>query len=279
MKFSKEMILLSKSGYAMPFEDKEHDIVPTLGYGQQKHPMTGETFFHHGCDFAAHRALLSAVADGMVKDMGFDTTHGQYIVMRHGGYEVTYAHLSKVYASVGETVRAGNVVGVSDDMVHIAASYNDTELDPMAFLAMILQNLLVVSRNGRQPTDQCYSIDLDIKTDYDDRKEEVENLMLRFWADYYEAIGQGRYTTPDRTRQSMQHLFAIGQEKELYGEQPPSLLNPLGLWKRAALLIGRIQSLLIADFLNYLAITNQVYLSGTDDDSKKKRLTKPLPTD
>ena len=96
MKFSKEMILLSKSGYAMPFEDKEHDIVPTLGYGQQKHPMTGETFFHHGCDFAAHRALLSAVADGMVKDMGFDTTHGQYIVMRHGGYEVTYAHLSKV---------------------------------------------------------------------------------------------------------------------------------------------------------------------------------------
>lgn len=25
-----------------------------------------------------------------------------------------------------------------------------------------------------------------------------------------------------------------------------------------------------ADFLNYLAITNQVYLSGTSDDSKKK---------
>lgn len=48
------------------------------------------------------------------------------------------------------------------------------------------------------------------------------------------------------------------------------MLNPLGLWKRAATLIGRIQSLLIADFLNYLAITNQVYLSGTDADSKKK---------
>ena len=279
MKFSKEMILLSKSGYAMPFEDKEHDIVPTLGYGEQKHPVTGETFFHHGCDFSVRRTLLSSVADGMVKDMGFDTTHGQYIVLRHGKYEVTYAHLSKVYASVGETVKAGNVVGVSDDMLHIAASYNDNELDPMAFLAMILQNLLVVSKNGRHPTSQCYSIDLDIKTDYDDRKEEVENLMLRYWADYYEAIGQGRYTTPDRTRQSMQHLFAIGQEKELYGEQPPSLLNPLGLWKRAALLIGRIQSLLIADFLNYLAITNQVYLSGTDAESKKKRLTKPLPTD
>jgi hypothetical protein len=48
------------------------------------------------------------------------------------------------------------------------------------------------------------------------------------------------------------------------------MLNPLGLWKRAAALIGRIQTLLIADFLNYLAITNQVYLSGTSDDSKKK---------
>ena len=68
----------------------------------------------------------------------------------------------------------------------------------------------------------------------------------------------------------MQNLFAIGQEKQLYGETLPSMLNPLGLWKRAAALIGRIQTLLIADFLNYLAITNQVYLSGTSDDSKKK---------
>ena len=270
MRFSKEMILLSQSGYAMPFEDKDADISPSLAFGKQKHPKTGEEFFHHGCDFAVKRVLLSAVADGIVKDMGFDTTHGQFVTIKHGRYEVTYAHLSKVYASVGDPVKAGNVVGVSDDMLHISTKYNDTELDPMSFLAMILQNLLVVRKTGRQPINECFSIDMDIKTDYDDRKDEVEHLMMRYWMDYYDAIGKGQYTTPERTQLSMQNLFAIGMEKDLYGETPPSLLNPLGLWKRAALLIGRIQTLLIADFLNYLAITNQIYLSGTDEGSKKK---------
>ena len=33
---------------------------------------------------------------------------------------------------------------------------------------------------------------------------------------------------------------------------------------------------MIADFLNYLAITNQVYLSGTDADSKKKTLDEAI---
>lgn len=264
------MILLSQSGYAMPFEDKDADITPILAFGKQKHPKTGEEFFHHGCDFAAKRVLVSAVADGKVKDMGFDTTHGQYVIIKHGKYEVTYAHLSKVYASVGDVVKAGIVLGVTDDMLHIGTTYNDTELDPMAFLAMILQNLLVVRKTGKLPNNECYSIDMDIKTDYDDKKEEVENLMMRYWADYYEAIGKGVYTTPERTQLSMQNLFTIGKEKDLYGETLPSMLNPLGLWKRAATLIGRIQSLLIADFLNYLAITNQVYLSGTDPESKKK---------
>ena len=47
MRFSKEMILLSQSGYAMPFEDKEADVTPSLAFGKQKHPKTGETFFHH----------------------------------------------------------------------------------------------------------------------------------------------------------------------------------------------------------------------------------------
>ena len=174
------MLLLSQSGYAMPFEDKEADITPSLAFGRQKHPKTGEEFFHHGCDFAAKRVLLSSVADGKVKDMGFDTTHGQFIVLRHGKYEVTYAHLSKVYAAVGDILKAGNVVGVSDDMLHISTSYNDTELDPMAFLAMILQNLLVVRKTGKLPATECYSIDMDIKTDYDDKKDEVENLMMRY---------------------------------------------------------------------------------------------------
>ena len=51
MKYTQEMMLQSDSGYCMPFEEKGKDVEMSLGYGKQKHPKTGETFFHHGVDF------------------------------------------------------------------------------------------------------------------------------------------------------------------------------------------------------------------------------------
>ena len=61
------MILRSSSGYCMPFEEPiKQDVQMSLGYGEQKNPVTGETFFHHGIDFSVNHYLLSAVATGTV---------------------------------------------------------------------------------------------------------------------------------------------------------------------------------------------------------------------
>ena len=60
MKYTEEMILRSSSGYCMPFEERGKNVEVTLGYGQQKHPVTGEAFFHHGVDFSANHYLLAA---------------------------------------------------------------------------------------------------------------------------------------------------------------------------------------------------------------------------
>jgi hypothetical protein len=44
----KDMLLESGSGYMMPFALEEKEELPTtLGYGKQRHPMTGEEFNHH----------------------------------------------------------------------------------------------------------------------------------------------------------------------------------------------------------------------------------------
>ena len=49
------MILRSSSGYCMPFEEPiKQDVQMSLGYGEQKNPVTGETFFHHGIDFSVN---------------------------------------------------------------------------------------------------------------------------------------------------------------------------------------------------------------------------------
>ena len=92
------MNLVSKSGYCMPFEESKGEVSLTLGYGKQIHPMTQEEFFHHGVDFATHRYILTAVADGVVSGIGSNPTHGLYQVIRYGKYEVTYAHLAMLRA-------------------------------------------------------------------------------------------------------------------------------------------------------------------------------------
>ena len=46
MRYTEEMMLQSKSGYCMPFEERGKDVELALGYGKQKHPVTGDVFFH-----------------------------------------------------------------------------------------------------------------------------------------------------------------------------------------------------------------------------------------
>ena len=101
MKFTQDMMLQSDSGYCMPFEEKGKDVEMSLGYGKQKHPKTGEMFFHHGVDFPVKHYLLSALATGKVTGLGNDAVHGIYQVIRYGLYEVTYSHLSNVFANYG----------------------------------------------------------------------------------------------------------------------------------------------------------------------------------
>ena len=83
----------------MPFEEPQgKDVEMSLGYGEQVHPATGEKFFHHGIDFNVRCYMLSAVASGIVSGVGNDPVHGICQTVRYGGYEVTYGHLSNVFA-------------------------------------------------------------------------------------------------------------------------------------------------------------------------------------
>ena len=129
MRYTEEMMLQSKSGFCMPFEERGKDVELTLGYGKQKHPITGTVFFHHGLDFEANHYLLSALASGTVSGIGNDATHGIYQVIRYGKYEVTYAHLANVFVNFGQTVKAGNVVALSGDRLHFEVKFDGKEMD------------------------------------------------------------------------------------------------------------------------------------------------------
>ena len=270
MEYTQEMNLLSKSGYCMPFEERNGQVQITLGYGKQTHPHSGEEFFHHGVDFKADRYLLAALADGTVSGIGSTPTHGLYQIVRYGKYEVTYAHLSNVLATFGMRVRAGNTVAVSDDLLHMEVKYDGEEINPIEFLAMLYGNLKTLEQTGRTGNVEFETIDMSVPTDYDDDQEEIEELMLRFYPDYMSAIYNGIYHLPEHTEHSLRNIFSTAAVKNYFYETLPSLANPLGIGQKAVPIACKVQNLLIGDFLNYLALKHSIYLSTWDEHEKKK---------
>ena len=105
--------------------------------------------------------------------------------------------------------------------------------------------------------------------------DEVEELMLHFLPHYMEDLRHGAYTLPRNTEQSLRHIFTVGAMKEYFYENMPSMANPLGLGHKAMPLACKVQNLLIADFLHYLALRHDVYLSTASSDIKKNSMTKP----
>lgn len=276
MKYTEEMILHSESGYSMPFEEPQgKDVELSLGYGEQADPATGEKFFHHGIDFNIRCYMLSAIASGIVSGVGNDSAHGICQTIRYGEYEVTYGHLSNVFAQFGQRVKAGQTVALSGDRLHLEVRFKGEELNPIEFLTMLYGNIRAMRQAAGRDTAGFSDLEMTLQTDYEKDKREIEELMLRFLPHYMEDLQRGAYTLPGHTEQSLRNIFTMGAMKEYFYERMPSMANPLGLGHKAMPLACKVQNLLIGDFLNYLALRHDVYLSTMGGDVKKNSMTKP----
>ena len=212
-----------------------------------------------------HRA---AVADGIVSGVGSDPVHGICQTIRYGEYEVTYGHLSNVYAQFGQRVKAGQTVALSGERLHVGVRFKGEELNPIEFLTMLYGNIRALQEAGGEAAGGfCEPAPA---TDYEQYRREIEELMLRFLPCYMEDLRRRTYTVPAHTEQSLRHIFTTGAMKEYFYERMPSMYNPLGLGRKALPLVGKVQNLLIADFLNYLALRHEVYLPAMGGDVKKK---------
>ena len=84
----------------------------TSGFGYREDPFGGGQIFHRGLDIAADEGTaIAAMFFGTVTDAGESSSYGHYIKLYHGnGLEVMYAHCSKITATKGDTVEAGDKV-------------------------------------------------------------------------------------------------------------------------------------------------------------------------
>jgi hypothetical protein len=264
MNYTKEMHLAS-SGYCMPFEQSEGEIQLTHTYGEQ-----ADGTFRHDLGFATRHNLLRAMADGVVSGIGSQPDSGLFQAIRYGDYEVTYGGLTNVLAGFGKKVHAGSAVSVSGSELTLRVTYRGEEIHPVDFLTMIYGNLKMMG----QPT-ELETIEMDIPNGYDADQREIEELMLRFYPDYLAQIHGGGYRVPEHTVQSLRNIFSLSSVKNYFYESLPSYSNPLGLGERAMPLAAKVQNLLIGDFLNFLALRHQIYLSSWSESDKKKVVTQP----
>lgn len=88
-----------------------HNI--TSPYGMRKHPILRKYKLHTGVDIGADKgASIVAANSGTVIMAHYDNSgYGKMVVIDHGGGITTlYAHASKICVSVGQTVKAGEVI-------------------------------------------------------------------------------------------------------------------------------------------------------------------------
>lgn len=113
-------------------------------FGTRKDPFTGERSTHSGIDLKARYEEVYSMFDGKVLKTGTDSRSGNFIILSHGEYTVSYCHLSKVTATVGEQLIAGDVVGITGNTgrssgphLHITCRYKGEIRNPYPLLEYV----------------------------------------------------------------------------------------------------------------------------------------------
>ncbi len=96
--------------------------------------------WHYGTDLKVYYGdSVAAAFDGIVRIVDYERYgYGRYVVLRHlNGFETLYGHLSKAKVKVGETVKAGELVGLGGSTgrstgthLHFEIRYQGNAIDP-----------------------------------------------------------------------------------------------------------------------------------------------------
>ena len=112
-------------------------IKVTSPFGMRKDPFTGKRRMHNGIDLHARNDEVYAMFPGVVKRVGYDKRSGNYVILQHDDYTVSYCHLSKVTVIVGTHVYAREVIGISGNTgrstgehLHITCKRNGKYINP-----------------------------------------------------------------------------------------------------------------------------------------------------
>lgn len=111
-------------------------------YGMRMHPTLGIWRKHEGIDLTAPiGTAVYASGNGVISQSQSRNGYGELIEVNHGfGYKSRYAHLSKRYVQVGDSVTRGQVIGEvgntgvsSGPHLHYEVRYRDNTVNPIHY--------------------------------------------------------------------------------------------------------------------------------------------------
>lgn len=100
--------------------------------------------FHGGLDLHARGEKVMAMMAGIVVKVGQDNASGKYVVLRHGNYQVSYCHLSRILVETGRKVCPAEPVGITGstgrstgEHLHITCKLNGRLVNPWMLIRHI----------------------------------------------------------------------------------------------------------------------------------------------
>lgn len=139
----------------------------TASYGMRIHPFYRTLQSHQGVDYTVPEgSRVFATADGRVKEIAARSTSGRTVVIDHGnGYETSYSHLLAINLTKGQSVRRGDIIGLTGNTglsmaphLHYEVRHNGMRVDPIHYFFMELtpveyQRIMRIAQSGMQSFD------------------------------------------------------------------------------------------------------------------------------
>ena len=119
------------------------EIDMSSGFGVRLDPFAGRPAMHTGIDFRGENGEeIRVTAAGTVVSAGWSGGYGRMIEVDHGnGFATRYGHLSEIDVRVGQTLKAGQVVGrmgstgrSTGPHLHYETRIDGEAVDPQRFL-------------------------------------------------------------------------------------------------------------------------------------------------
>ncbi len=113
-------------------------------YGMRRNPVTKKYCMHNGIDLKARYEEVYSMLPGEVIRVGQNSTAGKFVTVQTANYTISYCHLSKAYAAIGDIVKAGEIIAKSGNTgrstgphLHLTSKKDGKAFDPTILIEFI----------------------------------------------------------------------------------------------------------------------------------------------